>query len=318
MTLVFLFILLLLLSFGVLIWFLKPTQTEADIQRHLTSIGRMYAMGSDGVTILKQETLSSIPWLNDILRDVPGCLRLRLLIVQAGRTWSVATVIIGSLLASVLVAWVSSFFVPIPVFVLLIALAVGSLPYVYLLVLRATRFRRFETILPEAIDLMSRALKAGHAVTSMIEMVAQETAEPVAGEFRIVFEEQNLGLPIREAILNLTRRIPLDDVRILATAMLVQKETGGNLAEIMDKTAFIMRERARLRGQLRIYTAQGRVTGVILCALPFIMFLLLNLVNHEYEKKLWTDPLGIHLIYAGLVMMAIGVLAIRKIINIEV
>jgi tight adherence protein B len=313
-----LFIFLLLLTFGVLIWALKPTRSEADIQRHMTTIGRLYAVDTEGVTILKQETLSSIPWLNDILHDVPGCIRLRLFIVQAGCGWSVSVLLIGSVLAALITGWVSSLFVPQPFFAVLFAVAVGSVPYVYLLVARGMRFTRFETILPPAIDLMSRALKAGHAVTSVIEMVALETAEPVAWEFRTVFEEQNLGLPIREAILNLAQRVPIDDVRMLATAILVQKETGGNLAEILDKTAAIMRERSRLKGQLRIYTAQGRVTGIILCSLPFIMFIVLNIVNHDYEKILYTDPMGIHAIYAGLIMMAIGIFAVRKIISIKV
>jgi len=140
----------------------------------------------------------------------------------------------------------------------------------------------------------------------------------VASEFRIVFEQQNLGLPIREAILNLVERVPLEDVRFLAAAILIQKETGGNLAEVLDKTSAVMRERIRLRGQLRIYTAQGRLTGWILCTLPFLVFLVINLINHDYEKKLLSDPLGLHLVYAGLGMMTIGVLIIRKIINIKV
>jgi tight adherence protein B len=315
---VLVFILLLFLTFGVLAWALRPTKTEADIKRHLTTIGRLYAVDTEGVTILKQQTLSSIPWLNEALQGVPGIVWLRLLIMQAGHTWSVAVLLMWSLVLACLAGGVSSLFAPVPGFALLFAIIVGSAPCAYLLVKREMRFRRFEALLPEAIDLMSRALKAGHAVTSAIEMVALETAEPLASEFRTVFEEQNLGLPIREAILNLTQRVPLDDIRMLATAILVQKETGGNLAEILDKTAAIMRERMRLKGQLRIYTAQGRVTGVVLCSLPFVMFVVLNLVNHEYEKQLYTDPLGIHLIYVGLVMMALGVFVIRKIIDIKV
>ena len=224
----------------------------------------------------------------------------------------------GSLLGAFVTVWVGGLF--IQAFPLVVAMGggVGFAPYLYLLVKRGARFKRFNTLLPEAIDLMSRALKAGHGVTSAIEMVSQEIADPVASEFRIVFEEQNLGLPIREAIHNLAERVPLEDVRFLATAILVQKETGGNLADVLDKTSAVMRERIRLKGQLQIYTAQGRVTGWILCSLPFLVFFVLNLVNHEYEKKLWTDPLGLHLIYAGLIMMAIGVLVIRKIVDIRI
>ena len=318
MSPVILFGLLLLVTFGALVWVLKPTKPEADIQRHLTSIGSWYAVDTDGTTILMQEVLSSLPWLNTILGRVPGCLKLRLLITQAGSNWSVSTMLLASVAGALLAGWLGTVFMPSLPLALVLAVAVGLAPYGYLLVKRAARFSRFNNFLPEAIDLMARALRAGHAVTAVIEMVSQETPEPVASEFRIVFEEQNLGLPFREAILNLSERVPLEDVRFLATALLVQRETGGNLAEILDKTAAVMRERIRLKGQLRIYTAQGRVTGWILCLLPFIVFFLINLVNRDYEKKLWTDPLGLHIVYAGLIMMVAGILVIRKIVDIKV
>ena len=317
MSPVILFGLLLLLTFGVIVWVLKPSKSEADVQRHLRSIGGLYTVDVDGTTILKREALSSIPWLNDVLQRLPGSLKLRLFIMQAGSRWAVSSVLLGSLLLVVVIAWLCSFFIDSLPIEFITALAMGSLPYVYLHIRRRLRFNRFDQLLPEAIDLMSRALKAGHAVTSGIEMVSQEVAEPVASEFRTVFDEQNLGLPIREAILNLALRVPLEDVRFLATAMLVQKETGGNLAEVLDKTAALMRERIRLKGQLQIYTAQGRVTGWVLCLMPFIVFLLINLVNHDYEKKLWTDPFGLHVLYAGLIMMAVGIFAIRKIVDIK-
>jgi tight adherence protein B len=318
MSLLLLFALLLVLTFGVMTWVLKPTKSEADIQRHLSSIEKTYGVDIDGGTILKQEALSSIPWLDDLLRSIPGVLNLRRLIGQAGLNWTVAPLLLGSLVGALAAGWAAIMFTPALPLVLLLGVAVGSAPYAYVFWQREVRFRRFEEVLPEAIDLMARALKAGHAVTSMIEMVAQQSSEPIASEFRIVFEEQNLGLPMREAILNLANRVPIEDVHFLATAILVQKETGGNLAEILDKAAFIMRERMRLKGQLRIYTAQGRLSGWILCLIPFAMFLLLTLLNPEYERKLWSDPLGIHFVYAGLIMMAIGIFVVRKIVNIKV
>ena len=165
---------------------------------------------------------------------------------------------------------------------------------------------------------MARGLRAGHAVPAVLEMVGKEIAEPLAGEFRIMHEEQNLGLPMRDAILNLVDRVPRDDMRFLATAILLQKETGGNLAVILDKTAALARERARLYGQLRIYTAQGRITGWILCIAPFIMFGLMSIVNWKYEKILFTNPTGLKIVYIGMGMMLVGILIIRKIIDIKV
>lgn len=319
MSPVILFALILLLAFGAVTWVLRPTKSEADIERHLSAIGSKYTVDPSGTTILKHEPLSSVPLVNNILLYVPGAQKLRLFISQAGLTWTVGTVIFGSLLACFLVAWLGSLLTSVSsLFALAAGLIAGALPCGYLCMKRMARFRRFESLLPETVDLMSRALKAGHAVTAAIEMVSQEIEEPVASEFKIVFEEQNLGLPVREAMLNLAERVPLDDVLFLITAILVQKETGGNLAEVLDKTAALLRDRMRLKGQLRIYTAQGRLTGWFLSLLPFIMFALINLINHSYEKSLWTDPLGRHIVYAGLIMMAIGIFLIRKIVNIKV
>lgn len=318
MSTVILFGLVLLIAFGSALWVLRPTKSEADIQRHLRAIGSKYTVDPSGSSILKQQSLSAIPWANALLRKLPGAFDLRLFLTQAGVKWTVGALLFGSLLAFVVVTWITSLLVPSFALALISGLIVGVLPYGYLLIKKDARFRRFNNLLPETIDLMSRALKAGHAVTSAIEMISQEIAEPVASEFRIVFEEQNLGLPLREAMLSLAERVPIDDVRFLVTAILVQKETGGNLAEILDKTAALLRERMRLKGQLRIYTAQGRLTGWFLCLLPFVVFFLISLINHGYEKKLWTDSLGRHLVYAGLIMMAIGVFAIRKIVNIRV
>ena len=165
---------------------------------------------------------------------------------------------------------------------------------------------------------MARALRAGHAIISAVEIVSEETSEPLAAEFRAVFDEQNLGLAIREALLNLVSRVPTDGVRFLATAILLQKETGGNLAEIMDKAASVMRERMRLKGQLRVYTAQGRMTGWFLCCLPFFVFGLISVVNRDYERLLWTSAIGVRLIYGALALMLLGVYTIRRIINIKV
>jgi tight adherence protein B len=314
-----LFGLILILSFGIIVLVLRPTKAEKTVQQRLTSIEGLSSLSEEEATdILKQVTLSQVPWLNDILQQVPGCSKLQRFILQADSRWSVAALLSASALITLGGAWLASFRAPTQGLSLLLGVAAGSSPYAYLAWKRAARLRRFEASLPEAIDLMARALRAGHAITSAIEMVAQEIPAPVSSEFRLVFEEQNFGLPLREAMLNLARRVPLADVQFLVTAVLVQKETGGNLAEVLDKTTAVIRERNRLKGQLRIYTAQGRVTGVILCALPFLLFALLDFLNPGYEGVLLRDPLGIQLVYAGLVMMVLGVLVIRKIVDIKV
>ncbi len=315
---IILFGFLFIVTFAVMAWFARPTKHEIAVEQHLSRIGAIFSLSEDGTTILKEEALSAVPWLNEWLRRLPGAVRLRLFVSQAGSDWPVSSLLLGSLAAFCVVTLATFFWTDGLLFAGLIGLIIASAPYAYLAFKRSVRFRRFAALLPETVDLMARGLRAGHSISSVFEMVAEEIAEPVASEFRILFKEQNLGLPLREAIVNLLNRIPLDDVRFLATAILVQKETGGNLAEILDKTSAVMRERIRLRGQLRIYTAQGRVSGWILCIMPFVVFILINLVNHNYEKALWTDPLGRHLVYVGLTMMAIGIYAIRKIVNIKV
>jgi tight adherence protein B len=315
---VLLFVLILLVSFGVAAFSLRPSREETDIDRHIAGIDRHAVITADGTTILKEESLSGIKQLNDLLEQMPGSHALQRLIRQSGSRWGVAPLVLGSLALGLLVGWVASFWTSNPVFCLFLGTIVAVSPSVYLYIKRMVRFQHFSDLLPEAIDLMSRALRVGHSVISALEMVGLEMAEPVGSEFRMVYEEQSLGLPLREAMVNLTHRVPIQDIRFLAAAIILQKETGGNLAEILDKTAFLIRERMRLRGQLRVYTAQGRATGWVLCALPFIMFLLISLVNPGYEKVLLEDPTGRHLVYVGFVLLGIGILVIRKIIDIRV
>ncbi|MGH9359891.1 MAG: type II secretion system F family protein [Terriglobia bacterium] len=310
-----LFGLLLMLTFAVIVWILTPPRSELDLRRHLTDIGSGYTTG--GGTVLRQRSLSSTPWLNSLLELTPGARGLQLFITGAGSQWTLGMLLFGSLLAAGAAGWVAGLIIGSVPLATILGVAAGAAPYGYLFMKRQARFRRFDELLPETIDLMARALRAGHSVVAAVEMVSKEIAEPVASEFRILFEQQNLGLPIREAVLNLVERAPLDDIKFLATALLVQKETGGNLAEILDKTSAVMRERIRLKGQLKIYTAQARVTGWVLCTLPFAIFVLMNFFNPGYEKKLWTDPLGLRLVYVGLIMMAAGILVIQKIIDIK-
>ena len=259
MAAVLLFILLLITSFGVLLYFLKPTKIEAAVEQHLTSIedSRGLGVNPDGTTILKQDPLSSNPAVDSLIRHLPGVLGLAQLIKQAGQTWQVGSVLLASMIALVVGSWIASFFMPSNILSVLVGVLLAVSPIFYLYILRETRFRRCDALVPEAVDLMARGLRAGHAVPAVLEMVGKEIAEPLASEFRALAEEQALGLPLRDAMLNLVERVPRADIRFLATAILLQKETGGNLAQILDKTAALARERSRLRGQLRIYTAQG-------------------------------------------------------------
>jgi tight adherence protein B len=312
-----LFIFLLIITFGVIFYLLRPTKTEAAVQQRLEDI-QVSRNEDTGQTILKEEGYSSNPEMAQIIRQVPGAVGTLNLLRQSGQPLMVSSVMGISLLATVLTAWISSYFFPTILLSVVAGVAAGCIPYVYLLIMREQRLRKCDQLLPEAIDLMARGLRAGHALTAVLEMVGNEIADPISTEFTRLHEEHSVGLSLRDATMNLVSRLPRDDVRFLATAILLQKETGGNLAVILDKTAAVARERARLRGQLKIYTAQGRVTGLVLCIMPFVMFGLLSMLNWNFEKLLFTEPGGRSLVYIGLGLMAAGVLVIRKIIDVKV
>lgn len=243
---------------------------------------------------------------------------LRLLILHAGSTASVGSVLIASmftaLFAGALAHWVLGT-LPLD----LVAIASGAASRWGLLKFQKSRkLKKFNAALPDGIELMARALRAGHSMNTAIEVVAEQSAEPIAVEFAIVFQQQKFGIPFRDAVLQLTDRVPSKDLHFLITAILVQKETGGDLTEILDRTTWVIRERVRIQGEIATYTAQGRLTGWILGSLPLLMLGLINVVSPGYSHILFHDPLGQKLLYAGAGMISIGCLIIRKIVNIEV
>jgi len=191
-------------------------------------------------------------------------------------------------------------------------------PYAYASHMRQKRFQRFEEKFPEAIDTLARAVRAGHAFTTALEMIANEVSEPVASEFRQLYEEQKFGLPVRDALINLADRLPLVDVKFFVTAVMLQRETGGNLAEILDNLSYVIRERFKILRQVRVHTAQGRLTMVLLMALPPTMVLIMLTINPGFIRPLFTDPLGHALIVAGITLQTMGYFFIRRIIRIQV
>jgi tight adherence protein B len=192
------------------------------------------------------------------------------------------------------------------------------IPYAYASHMRTRRFQKFEEKFPEAIDTLARAVRAGHAFTTALEMIPNEVSEPVAGEFRQLYEEQKFGLPVRDALLNLADRIPLVDVKFFVTAVMLQRETGGNLAEILDNLSYVIRERFKILRQVRVHTAQGRLTMVLLMALPPTIVVLMLMLNPGFIRPLFTDPLGHALIVGGITLQTMGYFVIRRIIRIQV
>jgi tight adherence protein B len=192
------------------------------------------------------------------------------------------------------------------------------LPYAYASHMRTRRFARFEEKFPEAIDTLARAVRAGHAFTTALEMIANEVSEPVAGEFRQLYEEQKFGLPVRDALINLADRVPLVDVKFFVTAVMLQRETGGNLAEILDNLSYVIRERFKILRQVRVHTAQGRLTMVLLMALPPSIVVIMLILNPGFIQPLFSDPIGHALIVGGITLQTMGYFVIRRIIRIQV
>jgi len=199
-----------------------------------------------------------------------------------------------------------------------VGLLMGSAPFAYVLHRRSKRLDKFQQGLPEALDLMVSALRAGHSLIAALGSVARECADPVGCEFKTCFEEQNYGLDLKNAMDNLIKRVPLQDLRIFATAIMIQKESGGNLGEVLDKTSHVIRERFRLKRQVAVHTAQGRMTGWVLTFLPVVLGALLYFVDPEIMRVLWTNPLGIKMLWTAGVMIVIGGFVINKIVSMDV
>jgi tight adherence protein B len=196
--------------------------------------------------------------------------------------------------------------------------AAGALPLLYVLNAKRKRLITFEQQLPDALDLMGRAMRAGHAFSGALKMVGDEMPEPVAGEFRITFDELNYGIHLNDALQNMAARVPSDDLRYFVIAVLIQRETGGNLTELLDNISALIRARLKLLGTIRVLSAEGRLSAWILGILPFAMAAILYLINPKFMSMLWTDPLGQKMVWVMLVAMVVGVYWMRRIVKIHV
>jgi tight adherence protein B len=313
------FISILLATFGVVIAMTRQSPNEQTIAQRMALIPRS-AKKEDGTTpettqLFKAKRKGRFAWLDEILQGYRFAQRLQLRILQGNSSTTVANLMVTSLglfTAGYFITWLFASMVLIDAAA---GLALGLLPYGILSFKRSRRIKAFNAVLAESIDMLARALRAGHSVAGAIEMLSENAQEPAASEFGEIFKQMNLGLPMRDALLQLLERVPSSDLRVLVTAILVQKDTGGNLAEILDRTVFVIRERLRIQGEIQVQTAQGRITGWILSALPIVMMVLLNLVNPGYSSVLFHDPFGRKLMYFSMGMLALGAFIIRRIVN---
>jgi tight adherence protein B len=269
--------------------------------------------------LLKERMLSELPLLERRLRSLPRMRSLDRAIVQSGLDWTVSKLLLASAMLflvtlGILVAvlyqpWLTG---------LIVAAAAGILPVLYLNYRRNQRLRKIELQLPDSLDLITRALRAGHAFSSALKMAGEEMPDPAASEFRMVHDEVNFGVSLEQALSHLSERVPLTDLRYFVVAVLVQRESGGNLTEILTNLSTLIRERLRLMARVRVLSSEGRMSAWILGLMPFILAGIINLANPQFMSPLWKDPIGIVIVKNMLVLMAIGALIMRKIIKIRV
>jgi tight adherence protein B len=301
-------------------WVATGSQPSKQVRATLASALKASSLGKreEVVDVRKRYSLSSIPWLHNLLAQIQAAIELGRILDQADLNWTPGRLILTCVACWMVSAYLIDWKIGLGLASLLPALAFGILPYGYVIKRRARRFREFQQKLPEALDLMVSALRAGHSMVGALGAAARESPEPIGREFRICFEEQNFGIDLRTAIENLIDRVPLQDVRMITTAMLINKESGGNLSEVLEKTAQVIRERFRLQQQIRVHTAQGRLTGWVLSLLPVILGTVLYLENPAYMKVLFTHPGGQKALALAVAMNLTGLLVIRKIVNVRI
>jgi tight adherence protein B len=304
---------------GVYLWWVSSHGAAAQrVSRRLQMMSGSQVRSGERISILKQRRLSRHDLLDRALRHVALAHRIDHLLVQSGLAWSVERFMLWSLGALTLGALVVGRW-PLPLAArAVLALLFTLAPLMLVRRARTRRLIRIESQLPDAADFIARALRAGHSFTNVLQIVGNELPEPLSSEFRIAREEINYGVPMSEALHNMAERIPLTDLRYLIIAILIQRETGGNLAEILTSISHIIRSRLKLAAHVRVLSAEGRMSAWILGLLPFAMTGMLLVVNPDYVQVLWTEPMGIKLLWCALGMIVVGVTWLRKVIRIHI
>jgi len=316
-VLVFIAVLLLLESLYFL-WKSYKGPNAKKIETRLRALSASHD-NSQQTQVLKQRMLSGVPAIERFLLGISRAHRLDRFILQAGLDWTVSKLLLTCTALAAIGYVVMAY--GLHQFSLTSAMAsavLAATPLLYVNHQRSKRLIKFEKQLPEALDLMTRALRSGHAFSSALQMVGEEMADPIAGEFRIVHDEVNFGVALQQALTNLSERIPLTDLRYFIVSVLIQRDSGGNLTEVLGNLSRLIRERLKLLSKVRVLSSEGRLSAWILGLMPFALAGAMNLVNPEFMSPLWNDPIGISIIQYMLVLMFFGVLILKKISKIRV
>jgi tight adherence protein B len=313
------FLAVVLLIEGMYLTWNSAKGPEAErVARRLRMMSAGAHAGGESASMIKKRLLSESPAFQRLLLQLPRVSQVDRLLEQSGMTWTVSDLIVLSLLCPVLVGGLA-LFLRLPLFAVL-PLMVLSLGFPLLMVLRAKgkRLAKVDQQLPDALDLIGRALRAGHAFPTAMKMVGDEMNAPIADEFKATFDEVNFGISMNDALMNMATRVPSTDLRYFVIAVMIQRETGGNLAELLDNISKIVRERIKLMGQIRVLSAEGRMSAWVLGLLPFAAAAMIQLTNPGFLAVLYTDPAGQKMVATAITMMIVGVFVMRKIIRIRV
>ena len=292
---------------------------RALLKERLADAIRSSAHSSDvDVQLAREELMSEIPWMNRVLLKLQVTSKLKETIDQADSHITVMRLVLFSLTAGVLAFLAVSMISASYLLMIFFAVIATAVPYVHIRMKRKKRLNKFLQLLPDALDLMSRGLSAGHAFTEALQMVASEMPEPISMEFRKTYEEQNLGLSLKLALENLVQRVPLLDLRMCVTAVLIQRETGGNLSELLEKVAYTIRERFRIMEDLKTMTLSSRWSAWLLCALPIFLAVYVTFMNPGYMDVMWRDSRGHKLLAIAGIMQVLGMLMVQKIMKIRI
>jgi tight adherence protein B len=314
-------VVLLLLEGGYLAFRVVKTSEKREVRRRLGSISTA-GIEDESIDIIRKKLFSNVPWLDRLLSQFPIMERLNHLLEEANAKYPLGVYLLASLVFA-LVGYLGgislapphlrNLLVAIPCAVLL-----GTIPFLYLLSAKKKRMKKFLAQLPEALELIARSLRAGHAFSGGLKMVADEMGDPIGVEFAKTLDEINFGVGVPQALKNFSERVDCPDLKFFVISVIIQRETGGNLAEILESLAYLIRERFKLQGKIRVLAAQGKLSAVILVLLPFIMAGLLSVLNRKYIDTLFKDPVGQVLSVFALVMTVLGIFAMRKMIAIRV
>jgi tight adherence protein B len=290
---------------------------RAEVRKRLKR-GLAEEFDSESPDIVKKIVLSDLPFINRILSAVPGVDRLELLMRQANVNYTISFFILLSLALGLTGYLFTIVLMKDPILALLVGLAATSLPLVHLRVKKRRRIAKFEKQLPEGLGLIARALRAGHAFTSGMKLASEEFGDPLGPEFDETLDEINFGVSVTDALKNLAYRVDCPDLTFFVVSVILQRETGGNLAEIIESLAQLIRERFKFRGKVRVLSAEGRLSAVVLVIIPFLLFLTIFFLNRSFLEPLISDPLGRVIMFISICLMAVGIFVIRRIIKVEV